>query len=290
MYREADPADAQDLYGRSKHLGEVDYPHAVTLRTSIIGHELRGAHGLVGWFLAQSGRCRATPGPSSPGLPTVELARVIRDHVLPRHDLRGVYHVSAAPIAKHDLLQLVATEYGRANEIVPDERVVIDRSLDSSRFRAATGYAPPPWPELVGAMRRVRLTRHSHLEETAPCSKTRSCSSPAAPARSAMPCSSTFCNRTWRKSASSAATRRSRRTCAFTYRSDKLKFYIGDVRDYDSVHDALHGVGLRLPRGGAQAGAVLRVLSDGGGAHQRARRRERDARGHRQRRARAASC
>ena len=50
MYRESDPADAQDLYGRSKHLGEVDYPNSVTLRTSIIGHELKGAHGLVAGF------------------------------------------------------------------------------------------------------------------------------------------------------------------------------------------------------------------------------------------------
>ena len=56
MYSESDPADAQDLYGRSKHLGEVDYSHAVTLRTSIVGHELQSAHGLVGWFLAQSGK------------------------------------------------------------------------------------------------------------------------------------------------------------------------------------------------------------------------------------------
>ena len=62
-------------------------------------------------------------------------------------------HVSAAPIAKHDLLKVVAEEYGRTNEIVPDASVVINRSLDSSRFRSATGYAPAAWPTLVRAMR-----------------------------------------------------------------------------------------------------------------------------------------
>lgn len=153
MYSESDPVDAQDLYGRSKHLGEVDYPHTVTLRTSIIGHELQSAHGLVGWFLGQSGKVHGYRKAIFSGLPTVELARVIREYVMPKLDLRGVYHVSAAPIAKYDLLQLVAREYGRSNEIVPDDRVVIDRSLDSTRFRRVTGYAPVPWPELVRAMR-----------------------------------------------------------------------------------------------------------------------------------------
>lgn len=152
MYREEDPADAQDLYGRSKHLGEVDYENAVTLRTSIIGHELASAHGLVGWFLAQTGQVRGFTRAVFSGLPTVELARVIRDHVLPRPELRGLHHVSAAPIAKFDLLQLVAQAYGRRTVIVPDDRLVIDRSLDSTRFRQLTGYAPPAWPELVRAM------------------------------------------------------------------------------------------------------------------------------------------
>ena len=100
MYLESDPADAQDLYGRSKHLGEVDYPHAITLRTSIIGHELQSAHGLIGWFLAQRDRVQGYRKAIFSGLPTVELSRVIRDHVLPRPDLHGVYHVSAEPIVK----------------------------------------------------------------------------------------------------------------------------------------------------------------------------------------------
>jgi dTDP-4-dehydrorhamnose reductase len=152
-YTESEAADAQDLYGRSKHLGEVDYPNAVTLRTSIIGHELDSAHGLIGWFLGQDGPVRGYRKAIFSGLPTVELSRVILDHVLPRRDLRGLYHVSAAPIAKYDLLRLVAEEYGRSNEIAPDDAVVIDRSLDSTRFRLATGYAPASWPELIRSMR-----------------------------------------------------------------------------------------------------------------------------------------
>ncbi|MDY0744277.1 SDR family oxidoreductase [Paucibacter sp. R3-3] len=152
-YRESATPDATDLYGRSKLMGEVDYPHAVTLRTSIIGHELDSANGLVGWFLSQTGGVKGFTRAIFSGLPTVELARVIRDHVLPRPELRGLYHVSATPIDKHALLTLVAKAYDRDTPITPDDRLVIDRSLDSSRFREATGYQPPNWPELVRRMR-----------------------------------------------------------------------------------------------------------------------------------------
>lgn len=152
MYREDDPADAQDLYGRSKYLGEVDYPHAVTLRTSLIGHELNSARSLVGWFLAQEGSVRGYQHAVFSGLPTVELARVMRDFVLPRRQLRGVYHVATQPINKYELLQIIGAAYGKRIHIIPDNQVVIDRSLNADRFRAATGYVPPNWAELIKRM------------------------------------------------------------------------------------------------------------------------------------------
>lgn len=153
MYAEVDTPDATDLYGRSKLMGEVDYPNAITLRTSIIGHELSGARSLVGWFLAQEGSVKGFKRAIFSGLPTVEMARLIRDFVIPHPKLHGLYHVSADPINKFDLLKLVAQVYGKSIEIVPDERFVIDRSLNSSRFQLATGYKPDRWPELVRAMR-----------------------------------------------------------------------------------------------------------------------------------------
>lgn len=128
------------------------YPRTITLRTSIIGHELASAHGLVGWFLAQEGRVKGYTRAIFSGLPTVELARVVRDVVLPRADLSGLYHVASSPIAKYDLLKLVAQVYGKAIEIVPDDAVMIDRSLNADRFKEASDYVAPPWPELVKAM------------------------------------------------------------------------------------------------------------------------------------------
>lgn len=153
LYTEEDISDAEDLYGKSKFIGELhELPHAITLRTSIIGHELGSSYSLIDWFLAQSGSVKGYTKALFSGLPTVELARVIKDYVIPAPKLHGLYHVSVEPIDKLSLLKLVAEVYEKKTEIVPDEQVCIDRSLDSSRFRQATGYVPPTWPELVRQM------------------------------------------------------------------------------------------------------------------------------------------
>jgi len=152
-YTEADISDADDLYGKSKALGELlDYRNAVTLRTSIIGRELNTARSLVDWFLAQEGRVQGYRQAIFSGLPASELALIVRDIVAPKSALSGLYHVSAAPISKYDLLRLIARRYGKDIEIVADNGVRIDRSLDSSRFTAATRYRPPDWPELIRRM------------------------------------------------------------------------------------------------------------------------------------------
>ena len=151
-YLETDASDAQDLYGRSKYLGEVDYPHTVTLRTSIIGHELGSTNGLVGWFLAQQNSVKGYTKAIFSGVPTVELAHVIGDVVLPDSSLSGLYQVASQPISKFDLLILVAEKYQKSIEIVPDDRLKIDRSLNAAKFGSASGYVAPSWPELVDKM------------------------------------------------------------------------------------------------------------------------------------------
>jgi dTDP-4-dehydrorhamnose reductase len=152
-YLESDPSDAKDLYGRSKYLGEVADAHAITLRTSIIGPELNdGAHALLGWFLSQQGAVNGFTRAIFSGLPTVELARVVGEFVLPRPHLSGLYHVAAAPISKFDLLTLIAEVYGKKIQINRLDDPAIDRSLDASRFNDATGYHAPEWRELVTRM------------------------------------------------------------------------------------------------------------------------------------------
>jgi dTDP-4-dehydrorhamnose reductase len=153
-YTETDLSDACDLYGKSKFIGEVvDSANSITLRTSIIGHELSSQVSLIDWFLAQQGSVKGYTKAIFSGLPTVELARVIRDHVLTEPQLSGLYHVSVDPIDKCSLLKLVAEAYGKDIKIIEDAQVQIDRSLNSSKFRSATGYQPPSWKSLIELMR-----------------------------------------------------------------------------------------------------------------------------------------
>lgn len=151
-YTEDDLPDASDVYGIAKLLGEVSEPHAITLRTSIIGHELQSKTGLLEWFLSQSGECRCYTRAIFSGFPTVVLAQLIRDVILPRPALHGVYHVATRPISKFDLLELVAQRYGQSIKLVPDDKVTIDRSLSADRFTKSTGYIPPDWPKLIDSM------------------------------------------------------------------------------------------------------------------------------------------
>ena len=153
MYKEEDVSDAEDLYGKSKHIGELqDKAHAITLRTSIIGHELNSNNSLVNWFLSQHGTVKGYEKAVFSGFPAVELANIIRDYVIPRPDLQGLFHVSSDPIDKYSLLSLIANRYHKDIKIIRDDKLEIDRSLNSDKFRKATDYESPNWPTLVHNM------------------------------------------------------------------------------------------------------------------------------------------
>ena len=156
-YTESDPPDAEDLYGRSKYLGEVAGPGCLTLRTSIIGRELSRKTGLLEWFLSQrGGTVKGFRNAIFSGFTTHEMARIIERLLIRSPSAHGVYHVSSAPISKYDLLRKIDQALQLDITIVPDDALRCDRSLDSSRFRKEFGYRPPSWDEMV-----VELARES---------------------------------------------------------------------------------------------------------------------------------
>ena len=152
-YTEADLPDARDLYGRSKLLGEIDRDGCLTVRTSMVGREIRTSRGLLEWFLSHRGEEVAgfTRARFS-GLTTPELSRVIADVITHHSDLQGVWHVAGDPISKFDLLTIVNGAFGLGSTVRPDDSFFCDRTLDASRFTSATGYRPPTWPVMVAEL------------------------------------------------------------------------------------------------------------------------------------------
>ncbi len=150
-YQENDQTDALDVYGKTKALGEVISKNSITLRTSTIGHEHASRFGLLEWFLAQQ-ECKGYQHAIFSGLPTVELARVVRDIVIPNSSLSGLYNVGAQPIDKFSLLNLIAKAYKKNIKIEIEDKFRIDRSLNVEKFSNATGYRAVDWPELIESM------------------------------------------------------------------------------------------------------------------------------------------
>lgn len=153
MYTEEDLPDAMDLYGRSKLLGEVSGPGALTLRTSIVGRELTGELGLFEWFLSQrGGSVRGFSHAVFSGFTTIALSQLIGEILDEHPELHGLWHASVAPIDKLSLLRMLRDALEVPIEIEPDASLVIDRSLDSTPLRAQIGWQPPSWEAMFAGL------------------------------------------------------------------------------------------------------------------------------------------
>ncbi len=153
-YTEEDNPDPEDLYGRSKLLGELQRDGCLTIRTSIFGRDFEKQTGLLEWFLSHRGqRVRGFVNAIYTGFPTQVLARIIGDLIEDHPHLWGLYHVASEPISKYDLLVKIRDTMGLDIEIARDEEVRCDRSLDSSQFRRKTGYASPTWDEMIAELK-----------------------------------------------------------------------------------------------------------------------------------------
>jgi dTDP-4-dehydrorhamnose reductase len=154
-YVESDLADATDLYGKTKSLGEVTDYNCITIRTSFIGSEIKKPKlGLFEWFMSQRGDIDGYTNAWFSGMTTDELSDVIDKYILPNPDMSGLWHVSGTKISKYDLLVMLKSMLGRNNVFIkPNELPVCDRSLNSTKFQKVTGYVPKSWDEMLSEMK-----------------------------------------------------------------------------------------------------------------------------------------
>lgn len=149
-YTEDDVPDPEDLYGRSKLLGEVDRPSCLTIRTSIFGRDFLKQDALLEWFLSnRGGRVKGYKNAIYSGFPTQVLARIIGDLLADQPTLSGLVQVASAPISKYALLMMLKESMDLDIEIEPFDDPPCDRSLSAARFVRATGYRIPSWEEMV---------------------------------------------------------------------------------------------------------------------------------------------
>jgi len=166
-YQESDFADARDVYGRSKFLGELHEPHTVTIRSSIIGLELANRKSLVEWYLAQSGKIRGFTRALYTGLTTMEMCRLIEKTLMQYKKISGVYQVASTPINKFDLLTLLNEKLERDVEIEPDDSFCCFRNLNGTRFTLDTGYETPSWDQMLTELANAIIERQRLTEKEA---------------------------------------------------------------------------------------------------------------------------
>jgi len=153
LYREYEPPDIDDLYGRSKRLGEPERNNCLVIRSSFIGHELEGRRGLLEWFMSNRGkRAKGFRRAIFSGLTTLAMAQLVDWLIRDFPQLVGTWHVASTPISKFDLLECINEVYGLGIDLIPDEVFDCDRSLDGTRFAQATGWLAPSWHEMIVSM------------------------------------------------------------------------------------------------------------------------------------------
>ena len=154
MYIESSFPDADDLYGRSKFLGEINDINGITLRTSMIGHECNSNRSLLNWFLSSKKMVKGYRNVIFSGLPAIELSKIVDKYIIDNDSIHGLYHVASKPIDKYNLLNIISSIYEKNINIIPDDDVRIDRSLNANCFNEKTGYNPPEWEQLIKEMKQ----------------------------------------------------------------------------------------------------------------------------------------
>jgi dTDP-4-dehydrorhamnose reductase len=152
-YCETDNPDAYDLYGHSKQLGELKKrSDVITIRTSIIGHELKTKNGLLEWFLAQKKKCIGYANVFFSGLTTFEVFTFLDLYLFKKNSVSGLIHLSSSKISKYKLLKLISKIYQKKIIIKKDNKIRINRTLNSKYIERKLFYKCSSWEIMIKQM------------------------------------------------------------------------------------------------------------------------------------------
>ena len=158
-YNEESNTTGEDIYGKTKALGEIKYPHTLTVRSSFIGRELTGQTELLEWLISQNGKTiKGFTKAMYSGVSTTFMSRVILDIMENYPKLSNLYQLATPePISKYDLLCLARDSFSLDIEIVPDDTFEIQPTLNGKKLRKAMNLTIPSWEEMMNELASDQL-------------------------------------------------------------------------------------------------------------------------------------
>jgi dTDP-4-dehydrorhamnose reductase len=151
-YIESDIPDGTSFYSQSKQLGEVISSNHLTVRTSIIGPELKSdGIGLFLWFMKQTGTIKGYKNVWWNGVTTLELAKSLDQMIT--CNVNGLFQLGAVKkISKYDLLVLIKDIFQKQDVLIePDYHFIQDRTIKNTRSDFI--YKIPDYPTMIQEMR-----------------------------------------------------------------------------------------------------------------------------------------
>jgi dTDP-4-dehydrorhamnose reductase len=154
-YTELDIPDANDLYGKTKILGEPDLKlrNCLTFRTSFIGHEINHNFSLLNWFVFNKRKkiygfqkCFFS------GVTNLEISKIIRKLIKNNKFIEGIFNLSGISINKFQLLNLINRKYQLKKIIIRKNYPIINRTLSNKKFQKFFKYKEKKWPKLLNEL------------------------------------------------------------------------------------------------------------------------------------------
>tara|TARA_Y200000002_G_scaffold95363_1_gene76991 strand:- start:1138 stop:2007 length:870 start_codon:yes stop_codon:yes gene_type:complete len=149
-YLDNDIADANDIYGKTKAVGEVNSFNTLTIRCSMIGREIYNFTELFEWLVKNKNK--NIDGYSKvfySGITTVRMGKIISKIINEDINLTGIYNISSIPISKFELLHKLSNAFGLNVDITENKNIKSNKVLNSKKFAEITGIKTPDWDDLI---------------------------------------------------------------------------------------------------------------------------------------------